>query len=84
MTSFTNAIPRPLSSSMSPGPGEFRGSQSPAPAMMKPSFSQISEPISGTGSSMSGQAERTKVAFGFGTKRRAEENGIDTPPAKRR
>ena len=58
-----------------------RGSDSPAPSMMKPSFSQVSEPISGTGTPTSAN-DRTKVAFGFGMKRKAEENG--SGPSKRR
>ncbi|EJD06694.1 SART-1 protein [Fomitiporia mediterranea MF3/22] len=82
MTGFTSLPPsRPLSSS--PGPGT-RNSDSPAPSMMKHSFSQVSEPVSRTDSPMSaGGAERTKVTIGFGAKRKAgDEPG--TPPAKRR
>ncbi|KAL5526607.1 hypothetical protein ACEPAF_8331 [Sanghuangporus sanghuang] len=79
MTGFTSIPPsRPLSSS--PGPG--RNSNSPAPSMMKSSFSQVSEPVSETATPVSG--ERTKVAFGFSTKRKATEDGLGTPPAKRR
>lgn len=58
-----------------------RGSNSPAPSMMKPSFSQVSEPISGPGTPTSAN-DRTKFAFGFGMKRKAEENG--SGPSKRR
>ena len=58
---------------------EGRNSNSPAPSMMKPSFSQVS--VSGTGTPTSA-GDRTKFAFGFGMKRKAEENG--TGPSKRR
>ena len=67
-------------SSMSPAPDGLR-TGSPVPSMMKPSFSQVSEPASGTGTPTS-VSDRTKVAFGFGTKRKAEENG--NGPSKRR
>jgi U4/U6.U5 tri-snRNP-associated protein 1 len=86
---FTSFIPiRPLSASGSPEPSSMqrRNGDSPAPSMMKPSFSQISEPAigSGSGTPVSGPSERTKVAFGFGTKRKAGEDGTGTPPTKRR
>ena len=58
-----------------------RSSNSPAPTMMKPSFSQVSEPVSGAGTPTSA-SDRTKFAFGFGMKRKAEENG--SGPSKKR
>lgn len=82
---FTTFIPiRQLSASGSPEPSgsQRHNGDSPAPSMMRPSFSQVSEPASGTGTPVSG--ERTKVAFGFGTKRKAGEEGSGTPPTKRR
>ncbi|KAI5119438.1 hypothetical protein M0805_008377 [Coniferiporia weirii] len=85
MTGFT-ALPamHTLSSSSSPGSGQLRNADSPAPSMMKQSFSRVSEPVSGAGTPVSGPSERTKVAFGFGTKRKAGEDGSGTPPVKRR
>ncbi|KAG6820951.1 hypothetical protein H0H93_009187 [Arthromyces matolae] len=58
-------------------------SASPAP---RPGFSRISSAVD-TPTSQSGTpvpAERTKVAFGFGMKRKAGEEALGTPPAKRR
>ena len=76
---------RPFSLSASPGPSSFPGSQrdSPAPSMMKSSFSQVHEPAS-VGSGTATPSDRTKVAFGFGTKRKAGADGNGTPPTKRR
>lgn len=82
ITGFTSLPSGP--SSMSPGPGTGRSTVSPAPAMMKPSFSQVSEPTSGAGTPVNGNSDRAKVAFGFGTKRKATEEGHGTPPQKRR
>jgi len=70
----------------SPGPGSARDSPGPS-TMMKSSFSQVVEPSlrSSTGTPVNGSAgDRAKVAFGFGTKRKANEDGEDTPPSKRR
>lgn len=83
MTGFT-ALPSslPISANGSPAPGQMRSSQSPAPAMMKPSFSRVTEATSERSTPVA--TERTKVAFGFGVKRKMGEEGSDTPPAKRR
>lgn len=43
--------------------------------MNSQSASQVGTPV---------PVDRTKVAFGFGTKRKAEEDGSGTPPTKRR
>ena len=82
MTGFTG-LPtvRPLSASPAPSNGR---TDSPAPSMMKPSFSQILEPTSGAGTPVNGLSDRSKVAFGFGTKRKAGEEGSGTPPTKKR
>ncbi|KAG6908342.1 hypothetical protein DXG01_005253 [Tephrocybe rancida] len=73
----------------SPGPSGFSpmvshsNSASPAP---RPGFSRISSAVD-TPTSQSGTpvpAERSKVAFGFGTKRKAAEDALSPPPAKRR
>lgn len=68
-----------MSNGNSPGPS---GSVSPAP---KPGFSRISTMVdtpSQEGTPVPG--ERPKVAFGLGTKRKADEEAIATPPLKRR
>lgn len=76
---------------MSPAPSGFSStgprydSGSPAPA--KPGFSRISSNVdtpSQSHGATPASGERTKVAFGFGSKRKAAEDGVDTPPAKRR
>lgn len=83
MTGFT-ALPISRALSSSPGPGPGSRTESPAPSMMKSSFSRVSEPLSGAGTPVNGASERTKVAFGFGMKRKADEDGLGTPPSKRR
>ncbi|KAG6873938.1 hypothetical protein C0995_008977 [Termitomyces sp. Mi166 len=58
-------------------------SASPAP---RPGFSRITSAVD-TPTSQSATpvpSERSKVAFGFGTKRKAGEEALGTPPAKRR
>ncbi|KAF5382111.1 hypothetical protein D9615_004338 [Tricholomella constricta] len=60
----------------------YSNSASPAP---KPGFSRISSAVDTP--SQSGTpvpAERSKVAFGFGTKRKAGEDALSPPPTKRR
>ncbi|KAG6817334.1 hypothetical protein H0H87_009932 [Tephrocybe sp. NHM501043] len=73
----------------SPAPSGFSpivshsNSASPAP---RPGFSRISSAVD-TPTSQSGTpvpAERSKVAFGFGTKRKAGEEALGPPPPKRR
>ena len=83
MTGFTALPPsRPLSASGSPAPGQLRNSQSPAPSMMKSSFSRVTEDTSERSTPV--PSERTKFAFGFGVKRKLGEEGVDTPPLKKR
>jgi U4/U6.U5 tri-snRNP-associated protein 1 len=76
---------------MSPGPSGFSslipspdmGSPAPTAAMSK--FSRISSAVDS--SSQGGTpvpSERNKVAFGFGTKRKPEEEAQGSPPLKRR
>jgi U4/U6.U5 tri-snRNP-associated protein 1 len=77
MTGFT-ALPAatmPASASASPAPLATASAGSPAP---KPGFSRIvneSSPAPGStsGTPVPANGERTKVAFGFGTKRKAGE-----------
>ncbi|GLB40444.1 putative SART-1 family protein [Lyophyllum shimeji] len=74
----------------SPGPSRgfspiasHSNSASPAPSM-KPGFSRISSAVDTP--SQGGTpvpAERSKVAFGFGTKRKAGEDAASPPPKKR-
>ncbi|TDL16570.1 SART-1 protein [Rickenella mellea] len=89
MTGFTALPPAtPLSTSASPGPsgGPSRmRTESPVPAaMMRPSFSRVSEPSSGVGTPVSGPGERSKVSIGFGLKRKAGEEANGSPPSKKR
>ena len=68
-----------MSNGNSPGPS---ASASPAP---KPGFSRISTMVdtpSQEGTPVPG--ERPKVAFGLGTKRKADVEAMATPPSKRR
>ncbi|KIK93479.1 hypothetical protein PAXRUDRAFT_828941 [Paxillus rubicundulus Ve08.2h10] len=76
--------------SASPAPSGFssvaptNSSGSPAPTL-KPGFSRISSAVdtpSQSGTPVMG--ERTKVAFGFGSKRKAAEDFLDAPAPKRR
>ncbi|KAG6373485.1 SART-1 family-domain-containing protein [Boletus reticuloceps] len=75
--------------SASPVPSGFssvaqtNGSGSPMP--VKPGFSRISSAVdTPSHSSTPVTGERTKVAFGFGAKRKVAEDFLDEPPAKRR
>lgn len=67
----------------SPGPAtvEQNGSASPAP---RPGFSRISSVAEPSSQGGTPAPERSKVAFGFGTKRKAGEEPEGTPPPKRR
>ncbi|KAJ7158746.1 SART-1 family-domain-containing protein [Mycena filopes] len=56
-------------------------SSSPAP---KPGFSRISSAVDSPAAGGEDGEERSKVTFGFGTKRKAGEEAAGTPPAKRR
>lgn len=95
MTAFATAnshlapgiVPLPLSSTASSAEG------SPAPpVMMKPAFTRISSAAesavptpsgSGGASPLGTSGERTKVKIGFGLKRKALDEGVETPPPKR-
>jgi U4/U6.U5 tri-snRNP-associated protein 1 len=76
---------------MTPGPSGFSSlvptpdMGSPAPTAAKSKFSRISSAVDS--SSQGGTpvpSERNKVAFGFGTKRKAGEEAQGSPPPKRR
>lgn len=74
----------------SPTPSRFSSigptSGSPAPSA-KPGFSRISSAMDTPSQSQSAtpvSGERTKVAFGFGAKRKAAEECVGTPPTKKR
>ncbi|KAG7089595.1 hypothetical protein E1B28_011262 [Marasmius oreades] len=74
-----------LSNGGSPGPSGFASvvsSGSPAPRAGFSRISSAAEPSSQGGSP--GPGERSKVAFGFGMKRKAGEEAAGSPPAKRR
>ncbi|KAF8896384.1 SART-1 family-domain-containing protein [Infundibulicybe gibba] len=79
--------PQPVSNGASPGPSTFSSgvataSGSPAP---KPGFSRISSAVDAPSQSGTpNPSERSKVAFGFGTKRKAGEDAQGVPPPKRR
>ncbi|KAF8501230.1 SART-1 protein [Hysterangium stoloniferum] len=90
MTGFTAMpaaiMPASASASASPVPAPTTSVGSPAP---KPGFSRIvseSSPAPGSisGTPVPANGERTKVAFGFGTKRKAGEDPSGTPPTKKR
>lgn len=75
--------------SQSPAPSGFSSvippSGSNSPPVMKPGFSRISSAAdtpTQTGTPV--PSDRTKVAFGFGAKRKAAEDFMDSPPSKRR
>lgn len=74
----------PISNGNSPIPSGLASgisSGSPAP---KPGFSRISSAVDSPALDGSSAGERSKVAFGFGTKRKAGEEAQGSPPAKRR
>ncbi|KAA1467523.1 SART-1-domain-containing protein [Dentipellis sp. KUC8613] len=68
--------------SASPAPNSETNSPAPRPGFSRITSTVVSEAPSGTGTPVSG--DRTKVAFGFGTKRKAGEEPNGTPPSKRR
>ncbi|KAG1887002.1 SART-1 family-domain-containing protein [Suillus subluteus] len=75
--------------SQSPAPSGFSSvippSGSNSPPVMKPGFSRISSAAdtpTQTGTPV--PSDRTKVAFGFGAKRKVAEDFMDPPPSKRR
>lgn len=62
---------------------QTNGSGSPMP--MKPGFSRISSAVDTPSQNSTPVAgERTKVAFGFGAKRKVAEDFLDEPAPKRR
>ncbi|KAJ6494840.1 SART-1 family-domain-containing protein [Mycena vitilis] len=68
------------SANTSPVPSGINSS-SPAP---KPGFSRISSAVDSPSQTGADGGERSKVTFGFGTKRKAGEDAQGTPPPKRR
>ncbi|KAJ6576459.1 SART-1 family-domain-containing protein [Mycena vulgaris] len=68
------------SANASPVPSGINSS-SPAP---KPGFSRISSAVDSPSQTGVDGGERSKVTFGFGTKRKAGEEALGTPPTKRR
>ncbi|KAJ7104143.1 SART-1 family-domain-containing protein [Mycena belliarum] len=69
------------SANASPAPSSGINSSSPAP---KPGFSRISTAVDSPSQVGANGGERSKVTFGFGTKRKAGEEAQGTPPTKRR
>lgn len=94
MESGFMTLPAPQLQSMmnggSPAPSGFSSvapnssSASPVPSM-KPGFSRISSVVdSPSQGGTPGPNDRSKVTFGFGTKRKAGEEAFSPPPQKRR
>ncbi|KAH7915621.1 SART-1 family-domain-containing protein [Hygrophoropsis aurantiaca] len=82
---MTLPAPHPLSNSISPAPSGFSSVNPNESAPSKPGFSRISSAVdtpSPAGSNMLG--DRTKVAFGFSSKRKATEELTESAPSKRR
>lgn len=79
---MTSAAPEMYGVSGSPTPAD----SARASPMPKAGFSRIGTITADTGSAgrTPEPAERSKVAFGFGTKRKAVDEGAETPPSKRR
>ncbi|KAI0322600.1 SART-1-domain-containing protein [Amylostereum chailletii] len=66
--------------SMSPAPMDTAtGSPIPRPGFSRIASAAVNETMSGNGTPT---ADRTKVTFGFGTKRKADEEASGTPPPK--
>lgn len=61
-------------------PGTETGSPAPRPGFSRITSNVISETASGSGTPVVG--ERSKVAFGFSSKRKAVEEASGTPPPK--
>lgn len=84
-TAFAAASPLSGSPALSDTALIPRALDSPAPpTMMKSNFAQVSEPTSGAGTPVAASTSRTKVAFGFGMKRKAGEEAQGFPPSKKR
>ncbi|KAI0300922.1 SART-1 family-domain-containing protein [Russula brevipes] len=61
-------------------PGTETGSPAPRPGFSRIKSTVVSDAVSGSGTPVS--AERSKVAFGFSSKRKAAEEASGTPPPK--
>jgi U4/U6.U5 tri-snRNP-associated protein 1 len=61
-------------------PGTETGSPAPRPGFSRITSNVISDTASGSGTPVA--AERSKVAFGFSSKRKAGEEASGTPPPK--
>jgi U4/U6.U5 tri-snRNP-associated protein 1 len=61
-------------------PGTETGSPAPRPGFSRITSAVVSDVVSGSGSPVAG--ERSKVAFGFSSKRKAGEDATGTPPPK--
>lgn len=72
-------LPIPLATNGSGSGSPFTGS--PAP---KPGFSRVGMEQANSRDGTPGTAERSKVAFGFGSKRKAEDEAPGSPASKRR
>ncbi|KAJ3744396.1 SART-1 family-domain-containing protein [Lentinula detonsa] len=85
MESGIMTLPGPLANGDSPAPSGFASVGSNGSPGPRAGFSRISSTVDI--SAQSGTAtpgERSKVVFGFGTKRKADEEATGSPPAKRR
>jgi len=70
------------SASSSPAPGETNGSPAPRPGFSRITSTSATEAPSPAGGHTPAPSERTKVAFGFGMKRKAGDEPTGTPPPK--
>jgi U4/U6.U5 tri-snRNP-associated protein 1 len=61
-------------------PGTETGSPAPRPGFSRITSTVVSDPVSGSGTPVSG--ERSKVTFGFSSKRKAGDEAAGTPPPK--
>ncbi len=61
-------------------PGTETGSPAPRPGFSRITSTVVSDTVSGSGTPVT--AERSKVAFGFSSKRKAGEDVSGTPPPK--
>lgn len=77
-----------ISNGNSPGPSGLSSgipSSTGSPAPSKPGFSRISSAVDSPAQGGTPvPSDRSKVAFGFGAKRKAGEDAHDPPPSKRR
>jgi U4/U6.U5 tri-snRNP-associated protein 1 len=74
--SYNDSIGSPVPSL----PGTETGSPAPRPGFSRITSAVVSDVVSGSGSPVAG--ERSKVAFGFSSKRKAGEDAAGTPPPK--